>query len=1425
MTRRSDRFRPSRAGVVNVWDYADEEFVFADGRLVLRGHNGSGKTKALEVLFPFVLDGYTDARRLDPFSGQNRTMKSNLLYRGDESAYGYVWMEFARAADGDDPDTGAPAADDPGTETVTLVIGLRAHRHRDGVTPSFFVTDQRLGVDFGLLATDGRPLTERQLKAALGEDAHHSTAADYRRAVDTRLFGLGERYVQLLDLLLALRRPLLAKDLDPEKVSHTLTGGLSPLDDALVDQAARDFANLAAVQSRFAGATAAHEAARTFTGVYADYLTTNARHRLSRVAAATEQADAHARTVTEAAAELDRATDARERARERAAELSEEAARLDAQCTALRQHETLRDQQALQVRRENNDARARQIATQRARVRAQEEEISRLSGETARVAERVERERVRAEELRTELTAAAEHSGIAHDAEGPVDTGDDLPETARARADARLDDVRAVRERLAALDRAEDGRVRAETAAVRAEDTLGARERECAGAEEELAELRRTAARNLDGWSERWEIAGPDCLTALRGTLEHYGEPGTPTLAQVFNEQLHDQQLHVAARANGLESEQTRLGEELAAVRREREDIAAERDDAPPTDPLRPAPRGDRPGAPLWQLVRFADDLPEEHGAAVEGALHTAGLLTAWVHPDPDLTRQALERAEADVYLLPGADADAGADAGDGAGSARPAPTGPTLADLLVPETQDRVPTDTIARVLASVPLAGGDGAPLTELPAGVDTGSRFRLGPLTGAHPKPAAEFIGATNRAQRRRERLEAHDARISELSARYTELGARLARDHELLKDFDRARADLPDATEVVRALRTLEHHSTLLASARAARSETRRDFDAAVAQVDAERRQVRAAAAERAMPTRREDVDAVAAAAEAFRDTARNLHATRAGIADHERDLTGRQDTVARLTEALEGDRADLDRSRTEHQRETEELATLEAAIDAPARELLDQLERAQAELGDVRGRHRGATGEASREHDLAVRSETLRDSGRQSLAQALGTLFEHAAAFAGLTQPAVRAVMGVDTPGTWPAPDQWPAPEEAAQRLLTGRAATVREVLPGTAADLLDGFAGAVGTGEVGEAELKTAGNRMSQALRTFQEALGGDAEGYRVDHEVGASGLVTVHVNDENGRNPVSAFARAVAERVEEQGALLHEEEQGVLEDELLSGIAQQIHDRVRTAKQLVRAMDRDTRARPMSSGTRVGIRWSRSDGLTDHQRRATELVRRDGAGLGPRGLGELRAVLRRMIRDYHATHPRASHKQVLAAVLDYRDWYRFELRLAEPGKDEVTLTKNKHEQMSGGEKSAAIHLPLFAAANALYSSAAPTCPRVVALDEAFAGIDDRYKPELMGLTVTFDLDMFMTGHDLWVHYDTVPMAAHYDMHHDKASHTVSALLMLWDGEQTLDADAGFAGNEELAAELLGIAPTRYVPQSTAGTLLDEAAQ
>jgi len=102
-------------------------------------------------------------------------------------------------------------------------------------------------------------------------------------------------------------------------------------------------------------------------------------------------------------------------------------------------------------------------------------------------------------------------------------------------------------------------------------------------------------------------------------------------------------------------------------------------------------------------------------------------------------------------------------------------------------------------------------------------------------------------------------------------------------------------------------------------------------------------------------------------------------------------------------------------------------------------------------------------------------------------------------------------------------------------------------------------------------------------------------------------------------------------------------------------------------------------------------------------------------------------------------------------------------------------------------------HRPgLFAARPRPSDAVGDHCPRLIALDEAFVGIGERYKPDLFGLAVKFDLDLFMTGHDLWVTTDTVPMIARYDLYHDKVTRTTSALLILWDGEQLIDATAGY---------------------------------
>src|SRR5580658_10065776 len=82
-----------RAGIVNVWEYDRVELSFAGGRVLLRGSNGAGKSKALEVLLPFLLDG--DTRAIDA-TGRDRTSVYWLMTdrREPGNHLGYVWLEL-----------------------------------------------------------------------------------------------------------------------------------------------------------------------------------------------------------------------------------------------------------------------------------------------------------------------------------------------------------------------------------------------------------------------------------------------------------------------------------------------------------------------------------------------------------------------------------------------------------------------------------------------------------------------------------------------------------------------------------------------------------------------------------------------------------------------------------------------------------------------------------------------------------------------------------------------------------------------------------------------------------------------------------------------------------------------------------------------------------------------------------------------------------------------------------------------------------------------------------------------------------------------------------------------------------------------------------------------------------------------------------
>jgi uncharacterized protein (TIGR02680 family) len=1332
----SERWKPLRAGLVDMFYYDAEEFRFHDGRLLLRGNNGTGKSKVLALTLPFLLDGELAPHRVEPDGDRQKKMEWNLLLGGKHphpERIGYTWLEFGRRTT------------DGTAEFRTIGCGLKAVAGRGIARHWFFVTPQRVGGDLHLLPASRVPLTREKLREAIdGHGLMYDRAADYRRAVDEALFGFGEhRYAALVNLLIQLRQPQLSKRPDERLLSRALTEALPPLSADLLTTVAEAFRGLDEERDALRGLDEARQAANDFLHHYRRYAMIAAKRRAAGPRQAQSRYEQLGRELTAAEEAFATADSAVRTAQRLLAELEEQRIELDARREALQQDPAMRDAERLRQMRGEAERR-----DETARIR--ERDRGRFLAEVGRRQAKAEEVKGRAEAALNRLGTAQRDAGQAaaaarcleahHAAAGGWE--EDLPHARRETLAVAERQARAVGQLERLLAGAEDRRTKLRAARVDEERLTG----EMQAAADRVAEAERKAAERagelagayrsyLDGLTEL-VIADPDELIDALAAWAATGDGANPAVALVDD----------AARAAG--TELGRLEQGLAARRTEHAERAGELGqeidrlrtgghDVPPAPHTRaPGARDDRPGAALWKVTDFAPGLPAGHRAGIEAALEAAGILDAWVTPDGNLV-------DGDVTIVSGLD---------------PVP-GASLASVLVPSVDpgDRraatVPAGSVHAVLAAIGLGGTGGTWVT-------TDGHWANGVLAGSWRKDTADYIGEGAREAARRSRiarlsaeLGQEQAAIGELDVALAEVGVRRQR----LADEHRAAppdGEVRDAHTVASAERRRrgelrEQHAQAVSESR----KRQEDLDNALLEAEEFARDV-------GLPPVADELAGVKAGVAAYRLALAGLWpaaeasqeaARAAGEASAE--LTESQERLAEAAEAAGTARDEASAAKAVYEALRKTAGAAVEELYRQLGEVQDALKRRDAAEKAARADERKALGDRGEATGTRERLRTDIDEATQARDAAVAEF--RAFALTGLLTVALPSVEVPDLTQPW-------APTPA---VLFAR--TVNAAL-----ESVDDSAG----------PWDRIQKRVTDEHKLLADAMA--RHGYSAGLTL-SEGVIVVDVVFQGRSHDVPGLAAALAEEAEQRARLLSAREREILENHLLNEVAGALHELITAAEAEVRLMNDELESRPTSTGMKLRLTWQQArdapEGLGAVRHKLRQTI--DAWSSGDRAA--VGTFLQQRIAAEHVDNPAAGWTEALTAALDYRNWHEFVIQRLQDGQ-----WRPAAGPASGGERALAASIPLFAAASAHYKSAGnPAAPRLIALDEAFAGVDDDSRAKCLGLLATFDMDVVMTSEREWGCYPQVPGLAICQLARKDGIDAVLVTPWRWDGQERRPAE------------------------------------
>lgn len=294
-----------------------------------------------------------------------------------------------------------------------------------------------------------------------------------------------------------------------------------------------------------------------------------------------------------------------------------------------------------------------------------------------------------------------------------------------------------------------------------------------------------------------------------------------------------------------------------------------------------------------------------------------------------------------------------------------------------------------------------------------------------------------------------------------------------------------------------------------------------------------------------------------------------------------------------------------------------------------------------------------------------------------------------------------------------------------------------------------------------------------------REAQKGDPSAKRLDIAARYQGV----------RIPFGRLLVHLEEEIAELKDLIKAGDRELFEDILANTVSRKIRGKINSSNAWVEKMNSLMGAMNTSSGLKLNLRWRSRTAETEDQldtKELVELLKKDYRLMREDEAAKLSAHFRSKVEEARR-HARdsggmISFYQVMKETLDYRKWFEFQLFFQKGGERVKELTNSVFGTFSGGEKAMAMYVPLFSAVVAKYQGGRPDAPRLISLDEAFAGVDNRNIRDMFRLMAEFEFDFIINSQVLWGDCDTLDALAIYQLLRPENAKFVTVMPYLWNG-------------------------------------------